>query len=98
LGPALQVLPRLHDYFDCVFIDADKKEYPEYLRHAMRLTRKGSIILADNLFWHGTIFKKSFGSGSAEILTYTKNIFSDKRLCSLLIPLGDGLSLSFRIK
>jgi len=38
-GPALEVLPRLKGLYDCVFIDADKDEYPDYLRYAVRLTR-----------------------------------------------------------
>ncbi|MGO9643756.1 MAG: O-methyltransferase [Candidatus Bathyarchaeia archaeon] len=50
-GEALQVLPKMEKIFDCIFIDADKNEYPEYLRHALRLTRRGSLILADNMFW-----------------------------------------------
>jgi predicted O-methyltransferase YrrM len=97
-GPALKVLPRLHEYFNCVFIDANKEEYPAYLQHAMRLTRRGSIIVADNLLWHGSALKRDRSVSAAGILDYTRLIFSDKRLCSLLIPLGDGLGVSFRVK
>ena len=97
-GPALKVLPRLHGYFDYVFIDANKEEYPAYLQHAMRLTRRGSIIVADNLLWHGSALKRDRSVSAAGILDYTRLIFSDKRLCSLLIPLGDGLGVSFRVK
>jgi predicted O-methyltransferase YrrM len=97
-GPALEVLPRLKGFYDCVFIDADKDEYPDYLHHALRLTRPGSVIIADNMFWHGSILGGQEREGARSIHEYTRMIFKDKHLTSLIIPLGDGLALSHRIK
>jgi predicted O-methyltransferase YrrM len=97
-GPALKVLPHLKGFYDCVFIDADKDEYPDYLRHALRLTRPGSIIVADNLLWGGSVLGNQQREGARSIHEYTGMIFKDKRLSSLIIPLGDGLALSFRVK
>jgi caffeoyl-CoA O-methyltransferase len=96
-GPALQVLGKMRKIFDCIFIDADKDEYPDYLRQALRLTRRGSIILADNMFW-SDLLSGQRRLGTPGIREYTKMIFTDKRLVSLIIPLGDGLALSYRIK
>ena len=50
VGKALELLPQMEDEapFDLVFIDADKPPYPDYLDWALRLTRPGSIIVADN--------------------------------------------------
>jgi caffeoyl-CoA O-methyltransferase len=97
-GPALEVLPRLKGVYDCVFIDADKDEYPDYLRHSLRLTRPGSVIIADNMFWGGSVLGDQQREGARSIHEYTRMIFKDKRLSSLIIPLGDGLALSHRIK
>jgi predicted O-methyltransferase YrrM len=97
LGPALEVLPHLKGYFDCVFIDADKDEYPSYLNHSMRLTHVGSIILADNLLWGGSVLGAKHREGETGIIEYTKMIFRDRRLRSLIIPLGDGLGVSYRV-
>ena len=97
-GEALEVLPKLKGHFDIVFIDANKDEYPDYLRHSMRLTRVGSIILADNLFWHGSVLSGKGREGKRGIIKYTKMIFRDKRLCSLIVPLGDGVGVSLRVK
>src|SRR5258708_22577277 len=49
-GPALDLLPALEAEapFDLVFIDADKPSYPAYLDWALRLTRVGGLIVADN--------------------------------------------------
>src|SRR5262245_6411800 len=53
LGPAQETLPRLaaegRGPFDFIFIDADKPGYPDYLGWALRLSRRGSLIVADNV-------------------------------------------------
>ena len=98
LGTALDVLPTMNGSYDMVFIDADKDPYPEYLEHAIRLTRAGSIILAHNMFMDLQIGKGEKYSKQRGIAEYTKRIFSDDRLSSLIIPIGDGLAFSYRTK
>ena len=97
-GEALAILRKLKGPYDVIFIDADKDEYPRYLQHAMKLTAAGSIILADNLLWSGATFQGMRKESAEGIVEYTKRIFKDSRLSSLLIPLGDGLGISFRAK
>ena len=98
-GAALVILRKLKGPYDLVFIDADKTEYPQYLAQAIKLTVPGSIILADNLFWSGSTFLPEVRKEAAEgIVEYTKRIFNDPRLSSLIIPLGDGLGISYRVK
>jgi caffeoyl-CoA O-methyltransferase len=98
-GAALEIFRKLKGPYDLVFSDADKEEYPRYLAQAMKLTTSGSIILADNLFWSGATFLPEMRKEGAEgIIEYTKRIFNDSRLSSLLIPLGDGLGISYRVK
>jgi predicted O-methyltransferase YrrM len=59
LGPALETLPRLaaegRGPFDLTFIDADKPAYPDYLAWALRLSRRGSLIVADNVVRGGAV-------------------------------------------
>ena len=59
LGSALDVLPALVAQgvgpFDMIFIDADKPGYPDYLAWAIRLSRRGSLIVADNVVKEGTV-------------------------------------------
>ena len=56
-GPALDTLPSLEGDppFDLVFIDADKVNYSAYLDWALRLTRPGSVIIADNVVRRGQV-------------------------------------------
>lgn len=55
VGPALDTLPTLTGPFDLVFIDADKPNNPAYLEWALRLTRRGSVIVGDNVVRDGAV-------------------------------------------
>jgi predicted O-methyltransferase YrrM len=55
VGPALETLSQLNGPFDLVFIDADKRSNPEYLREAVRLSRPGTLIVADNVVRGGAV-------------------------------------------
>jgi predicted O-methyltransferase YrrM len=55
VGPALDTLPTLTGPFDLVFIDADKRNNPGYVRQALRLTRPGGVIVVDNVVRDGRI-------------------------------------------
>jgi len=59
VGLALETLRQLkserQEPFDLIFIDADKVSYPDYLEWAVRLSRRGSVIVADNVVRRGEI-------------------------------------------
>src|SRR5882724_8837368 len=57
VGPALQTLPSLQERepFDLTFIDADKPSNADYFSWAMKLSRKGSIIVVDNVVRSGAV-------------------------------------------
>jgi predicted O-methyltransferase YrrM len=59
LGPALETLPQLaaesHAPFDLIFIDADKPSTPEYFAWALKLSRRGSLIVVDNVVRKGAV-------------------------------------------
>lgn len=97
-GRALEVLPKMKRPYDIVFVDANKEEYPNYLEEALRLTRPRSIILDDNMLWGGATVRVEKGEGAQGIIEYTKCIFNDSRLSSLIVPFGDGLAVSYRTK
>lgn len=70
VGKALDVLPELEAEdgrpFDLVFIDADKSNIPEYFRWALRLSRKGSLIVVDNVVREGEVLDP--GSRDPDVL------------------------------
>ena len=49
VGNAVETLTRVSGPFDLVFIDADKRQYPEYWNWSLRLSRPGTLIVADNV-------------------------------------------------
>jgi predicted O-methyltransferase YrrM len=59
VGKAIDLLPRLvadgSGPFDFIFIDADKVGYPDYFAWALRLSRRGSVIIADNVVRNGAV-------------------------------------------
>lgn len=55
IGKALDTLPTLEGPFDLIFIDADKPPYTEYFEWALKLSRKGTIIVADNVIREGKV-------------------------------------------
>ena len=99
VGKALELLPQLEGEapFDLVFIDADKQPYPQYLDWALRLTRPGSIIVADNCIRGGRGFGDPEDEGSVGILEYNRRIASDPRLTSLALAMDDDYTDGFAI-
>jgi predicted O-methyltransferase YrrM len=59
LGPALDTLPQLaaerRGPFDLIFIDADKPNNPDYFAWVLELSRRGSLIIADNVVRNGAV-------------------------------------------
>jgi caffeoyl-CoA O-methyltransferase len=59
VGKAIDLLPQLVDEkagpFDMIFIDADKPPYAEYFEWALKLSRPGTLIIADNVIRDGKV-------------------------------------------
>ena len=59
VGKAIDLLPQLVEEnagpFDMIFIDADKPPYAEYFEWALKLSRSGTLIIADNVIRDGKI-------------------------------------------
>lgn len=104
IGPALEVVPALGRVFDLVFIDADKREYPDYYRMLMEggFVRSGSIILADNVLWYGKVAQAEPEGGRSDrqtqgILTFNRMVRDDPRVEQVMVPMRDGLTI-IRVK
>lgn len=55
VGRAIDTLPKLTGPFDLIFLDADKAGYADYFEWAMRLSRPGTLIIADNVVRKGAV-------------------------------------------
>lgn len=67
VGPALASLPVLKREgagpFDLIFIDADKENNPQYLEWALKLSRRGTVIVVDNIARHGKVIDAKSTAG-----------------------------------
>lgn len=97
-GKASGVLPTLPTKsYDAVFLDADKEGLPSYLKFAVKLLRHGGVLLADNVFWHGTAFSPTTNiEGSEEVRAFVKAATEHPELEASILPLGDGLLVAYR--
>lgn len=101
-GAALDLLPELEPPFDLVFLDANKESYPAYLTHAVRLTRPGGLILADNVVRKGEILSRSMDPNIIGAAAFNQALASHPRLEAIVLQqVGlkghDGLALA-RVK
>jgi caffeoyl-CoA O-methyltransferase len=93
LGEALEILKTLPDEkTDLVFIDADKQNYSAYYREAMRILRKGGLILADNALWYGRIFDPKDDESRA-MADFNEMVKADGRAEKLFLTIRDGIYL-----
>lgn len=85
--------------FDLVFIDADKKEYSDYLHLVLPFVRTGGWILADNTLWDGHIIDPAYDKDRQTIALREFNdlVAHHSRLDKVILPLRDGLTI-IRVK
>ena len=95
IGDAIEVLRRLNEKLDLVFIDADKKQYCDYLDLVIPLLRPGGWILADNTLWDGHIIDPTYDKDKQTIAlrAFNDKVMQDERLDKVILPLRDGLTI-----
>ena len=98
-GNALEIIPTLNQSFDLVFIDADKRNYKNYLDLVIDKVNFGGYILTDNVLWSGkvTLPEDKMDLDTKLIDEYNDYVQSHPKLKSILLPVRDGLYLSRKI-
>ena len=101
-GSALDVVPTLGECYDLVFIDGDKREYPDYYRMLLDggLVHSGSYILADNILWYGKVVEQNIKPSDLQtrgIVEFNQMVHDDPRVESVIVPIRDGINL-IRVK
>ena len=121
IGSALDVVPQLvgrkpgreASAFDLIYIDGDKREYPDYYRMVMgdgggpAMVRSGTIILTDNVLWYGKVAgleseDREVSPGpsdrhTAGIVEFNRMVAADPRVENVILPLRDGINI-IRVK
>jgi O-methyltransferase len=91
-GAAKEVLPRFADgSVDAMFLDADKANYPLYLKEAERLLRPRGLLLADNAFAFGQLFDAKPSDREVPAMRAFNDLLArSTAFHSVIVPLGDG--------
>jgi caffeoyl-CoA O-methyltransferase len=91
IGNALDIVPKLNEVFDLVFIDADKSNYSRYFDLVIDKVRPGGFILADNVLWSGKVLNKNPDNDTKAIVAFNQKIQHDSRVENVLLPIRDGI-------
>ena len=99
IGSALDVIPKIDEMFDIVYIDGGKREYPQYLEIIFPKLKTGGFILADNVLWDEKPSKPNMPDDkyTKGIMDFNDMVKNDDRLEKTILPLRDGLSIIRKI-
>lgn len=100
IGDALQVMDDYKDnYFDLIFIDANKRDYLSYYNIAIEKLKKGGVILADNTLWNGKVVEDKFHNDEQTlgVMKFNNHIKDDTRIEKVILPIRDGLTIIRKI-
>ena len=100
-GECLEILEKLDDKYDLIFMDAGKGHYNHFLPHCLRLLSDKGVIIADNVLFRGMVasddlVKRRKITIVKRMRTYLDIVSNDKNLITTVIPMGDGIALTKR--
>ena len=96
VGDAVELIPKLEETWDLVFIDADKNNYSAYFDLVFDRVRKGGYIIADNVLWSGKVINENLegDEDTQAIVQYNAKVMNDERVENVLFPIRDGLMIA----
>jgi len=92
-GDAEEVAQQLSGPFDLILQDSAKALYPKMLERCIQLARTGGLIVADDVLFKPMGMPEKY---STPIHEYNEAVFKDRRLRSVILPVGDGVLLSYK--
>lgn len=101
-GDAAEILPKLTDTADFVFMDAAKGQYLHFLPDVLRLMEHGGVMISDNILQDGDLIESRFGVARrnrtihSRMREYVYTIKNHPELTTSIVPLGDGIAISVK--
>lgn len=99
IGDALEVVPRLGLVFDMIFLDGEKRQYPDYYTAFLDYLKPGGYMIADNTMWDGHVTDGSYDDDpqTAAVKRFNDMAAADDRVEVAMVPIRDGLSIIRKI-
>jgi caffeoyl-CoA O-methyltransferase len=101
-GYALEIMPKLSETFDLIYIDAVKEEYSDYLDLAIEMLRVGGVIVVDNVLWGGQVageIRSPDQTASTQALReFNQHLVRHPQLLAEVLSVGDGLGYAVKVK
>lgn len=96
---ALIMLEKTNKKFDIIFLDADKKNYVNYLKYIPNILNENGILIADNVLWYGKVLGKISETDieTKAIHQFNKKLKNSKQFQTIILPLRDGISISIKL-
>lgn len=100
-GEAEEILPNLEEKYDFIFLDAAKGQYLEFFNLCMELLEPTGLIVSDNVLFRGMVASDKLVVRRKKTIVkrlrkYLKYINEVDGYISAIIPIGDGIALSYR--
>lgn len=98
VGDAVEILPKLNEQYDMVFIDAAKGKYPFFLAEALRMLAPNGTIFADNILYKGYVMsdynKHKQRTAVRNLREYISETTQNPLLNTEILEVGDGLAIT----
>lgn len=100
IGDAMEIVPQLGLKYDMVFIDGNKRIYPDYYQLVMQYMNPKGYIIADNTLWDGHVledapegFITNKDQQTVGVMEFNNMVAKDERVEKVIIPVRDGLTI-----
>ena len=103
-GDATDVLKTLDEPFDMIFMDAAKGQYIHFMPDILRLLKKDGVLVSDNVLQDGDIIESHFvvtrrnRTIHKRMREYLYELTHNEELVTAVLPIGDGITVSSKVK
>lgn len=100
-GDAEEILRFLEGRYDIIFLDGAKGQYNDFLNDCLHLLKPGGLLISDNILYKGMIATDELVVRRKRTIvnrmrSYLETICDHPQLETSIIPIGDGLALSYK--
>lgn len=101
-GDAAEILKELEGPYDFIFMDAAKGQYIHFMPDALRLLKKGGLLVSDNVLQDGDVLESRFAvtrrnrTIHSRMREYLYELTHHEELETVILPVGDGVAISVK--